>query len=96
MISAYYYLSAQQRMKYFLIAGLVCAAGSAVLVPAGIYNFISAYHEVQVSVTSVIVCVVLMSFLFYLFLTKEKIFPAPVVCFQCAHLYQYDHILLGG
>ena len=73
LISAYYYLPAQQRMKYFLIAGWVCAAGSAVLVPAGIYNFISAHPDLQVSVTSVLICVVLMSFLFYLLLTKEKI-----------------------
>ncbi len=73
LITAYYRLAQQQRLKYFLIAGWVCASGSAAVVPAGIYNFVSARPDVQVSVTSVLICVVLMSFLFYILLSKEKI-----------------------
>ena len=73
LITAYYRLPKEERMKYFLIAGWVCAAGSAALVPAGIYNFVSARPDVQVSVTSVLLCVILMSFIFYILLSKEKI-----------------------
>ena len=73
LITAYYHLQQEERIKYFLIAGWVCAAGSATLLPAGIYNFVRARPDLEVSVTSVLICVVLMSFLFYVLLSKEKI-----------------------
>ena len=39
LLIAYVRFSQQKRLQYFTLAAWVCAIGSAVLVPAGIYNF---------------------------------------------------------
>lgn len=70
LIAAFRKLSPHRRLQYFTIAGWVCAIGSAVLVPAGIYNFSEAQPEVLISVASVIGCVFIMSILFYTMLKK--------------------------
>ncbi|MES2774919.1 MAG: hypothetical protein V4722_12080 [Bacteroidota bacterium] len=68
--TAFKKLSTERRLRYFTIAGWVCAIGSATLVPAGIYNFLVDQPNVWVSVASVISCVVIMSILFYTMLKK--------------------------
>jgi hypothetical protein len=70
LIAAIKKLNSGRRLQYFTIAGWVCAIGSAVLVPAGIYNFLVDEPKVWVSVASVIICVITMSILFYLLLKK--------------------------
>jgi hypothetical protein len=60
------------RLKYLLIAGYVCAVGSAVLVPGGIYNFAVASPEIIISAINVFICVATMSFLFYFLLKKNN------------------------
>ena len=72
LLAAYIKFPVQKRMQYFTLAAWVCAIGSAVLVPAGIYNFFCSSPDIQVSVISVLVCVVVMSGLFFLFLSKEN------------------------
>jgi hypothetical protein len=69
---AFIKLNKERRMQYFTIAGLVCAIGSAILVPAGIYNFY-AYQPVEnISIISVLICVIAMSILFYYLLAKAN------------------------
>ena len=73
LISAYFLLPEEKKTAYFVLAGMVCMIGSAVLVPAGIYNFITAAPVIEISVVSVFMCVLLMSFFFYIFLKKAEI-----------------------
>ncbi|MEO7310292.1 MAG: hypothetical protein ABIX01_07850 [Chitinophagaceae bacterium] len=70
LIGAFVKLNTERRLQYFTIAGWVCAIGSAVLVPAGIYNFLVDQPPVWISVVSVIACVIIMSALFYTMLNK--------------------------
>ena len=70
LITAIIKLRPARRLQYFTIAGWVCSIGSAVLVPAGIYNFLVDTPIVWISVASVIICVITMSILFYLLLKK--------------------------
>ena len=71
LLLAIFTLPKEKRINYGFIAGAVCAWGSAVLVPGGIYNFISASPDIRWSVASVICCVVLMSALFFIMLKKN-------------------------
>ncbi len=73
MLSAFFTLKGAQRLQYFTVAGWVCMIGSAVLVPAGIYNFIAAAPDLYISVASVFLCVIVMSILFYVLLNKANI-----------------------
>ena len=72
LLISYKKLTMQKCLKYFVIAGWVCVIGSAVLVPAGIYNFMVNSPDVKISVISVLFCVVLMSVLFFVLLKKNK------------------------
>lgn len=69
-------ISASQKFKanrfadYCTIAGVVCVTGSAVLVPGGVYNFISAKPDINYAVINVLACVLVMSVLFYVLLRK--------------------------
>ena len=72
LLVAYVKFPLPKRMQYFTLAAWVCAIGSAVLVPAGLYNFFCSSPDIQVSVISVIVCAVVMSALFFLFLSKAN------------------------
>lgn|GEM_PF-889789 len=65
-------LTGAMRQQYFHIASLVCAWGSVALVPGGLYNFIALNPDVRWSVLSVIVCVLLMSVLFYSWLKRNN------------------------
>ena len=71
MAFAYKLLTKTERLQYLLVAGWVCAIGSAVLVPGGIYNFAVAQPHIEVSVVNVLLCVVVMSVLFYWLLQKK-------------------------
>jgi len=71
MLLAFFALPKEKRFNYLIIAGIVCAWGSAALVPGGIYNFTAAAPDVYISVASVIACVVLMSVLFFILLKKN-------------------------
>ena len=65
ILLSYKKLSFEKWKEFLLISGLVCIVGSALLVPAGIYNFISDSPLIIVSVISVLSCVVAMSGLYY-------------------------------
>ncbi|HEY8659990.1 MAG TPA: hypothetical protein VIL78_13230 [Hanamia sp.] len=60
-------------VAYCTIAALVCAVGSAVLVPGGVYNFISANPDSNYSVINVLISVVTMSVLFYVLLRRNNL-----------------------
>ncbi len=70
LATAYYTLPQEQKLKYFTLTGWVCMIGSAMLVPCGIYNFLQGNPVIEISVGSVIFCVVSMSVLFYILLPK--------------------------
>lgn len=74
LIFAWIKLKGEKRRRYFFIASLVCAWGSAALVPGGLYNFMATNPDVKWSVVSVLICVLLMSVLFYSWL-KQNGFP---------------------
>lgn len=71
-------LSAARRFRqdrfidYCTIAGFVCLAGSAVLVPAGVYNFTAARPDINYSLINVLICVLIMSLLFYVLLRRNE------------------------
>jgi len=70
-------ISASQKFKterfidYCTIAGVVCLTGSAVLVPSGVYNFIAVKPDINYSIINVLVCVCIMSILFYALLRRN-------------------------
>jgi hypothetical protein len=72
LIFAWVKLKGETRRRYFYIASGVCALGSAALVPGGLYNFIATDPDVKWSVASVIICVLLMSGLFYSWLKNNN------------------------
>jgi hypothetical protein len=72
LIFAWRQLSSIKRSQYFVTAGWVCAIGSLALVPGGIYNFTAVSPEIKYSVINVLLCVALMSLLFYLLLKRNK------------------------
>ncbi|MEI9811126.1 MAG: hypothetical protein WDO16_26380 [Bacteroidota bacterium] len=72
LLLAWRQLPPVKRSQYFVIAGWICAIGSLVLVPGGIYNFISPAPAIQYSVINVLLCVAVMSFLFYILLKKNN------------------------
>jgi hypothetical protein len=74
MLLAWRNLGWERLLEYLKIAGWVCAVGSAVLVPGGIYNFYSPSPNILVSVLNVFFCVVLMSGMFKVMLKKAE-FP---------------------
>jgi hypothetical protein len=59
-------------IDYCTIAGFVCLAGSAVLLPAGVYNFTAAKPDINYSIINVLVCVLIMSLLFYILLRRNE------------------------
>lgn len=65
IISGYIKIRKEKRLGFLQLTGFVCAWGSAVLVPAGIYNFLASDPEIMISVTSVFASVLLMSVMFY-------------------------------
>ena len=67
-------LSVPRRKQYFTIAGWVCAIGSALLVPGGLYNYFSAMPDIRRSFINVFFCVAVMSGLFFILL-KRNGFP---------------------
>jgi hypothetical protein len=75
LILAWRQLPAIKRSQYFVIAGWVCAIGSFVLVPGGVYNFTATAPDIKYSVISVLLCVAMMSLLFYLLLKKNNFTP---------------------
>ena len=72
IISASQKFKAERFMDYCTIAGFVCLVGSAVLVPAGVYNFTAAKPDINYSIINVLACVFTMSILFYLLLRKNN------------------------
>ena len=72
IISASQKFKAERFIDYCTIAGLVCLVGSAVLVPSGVYNFTAVKPDINYSVINVLVCVFIMSILFYLLLRKYE------------------------
>jgi hypothetical protein len=72
LLLAWRQLPVAKRSAYFLNAGWVCAIGSAALVPGGIYNFSAGSPNITYSVINVLLCVVLMSVLFYFLLKKNN------------------------
>lgn len=65
MLMAWMKLKGERKWQYLTISGWVCAIGSAALVPGGIYNFLADSPDIQWSVINVLVCVGLMSALFF-------------------------------
>jgi hypothetical protein len=61
-----------KRLQYMAIAGWICAIGSLLLVPGGIYNFMAGKPEIKYSIMSVLLCVLIMSLLFYILLKKNN------------------------
>lgn len=59
-------------MDYCTRAGFVCLAGSAILVPAGVYNFTAAKPDINYSIINVLACVFIMSVLFYVLLRRNE------------------------
>ena len=72
IISASQKFKAERFIDYCTIAGLVCLVGSAVLVPSGVYNFTAVKPDINYSAINVLVCVFIMSILFYLLLRKYE------------------------
>ena len=72
IISASQKFKAERFIDYCTIAGLVCLVGSAVLVPSGVYNFTAVKPDINYSAINVLVCVFIMSILFYLLLRKNE------------------------
>lgn len=56
---------------YCTIAGVVCVAGSAMLLPGGLYNFIAVKPNINISIVNVLACVFIMSMLFYILLRRN-------------------------
>ena len=71
LATAYYILPQEQKLNYFTVTGWVCMIGSAMLIPGGIYNFLQENPLIEISVGSVIFCVITMSLLFYILLPKH-------------------------
>ena len=62
----------RERFSYYCtIAAVVCVVGSAVLVPGGVYNFIAAKPNINVSIVNVLASVSIMSMLFYALLRRS-------------------------
>lgn len=72
IISASQKFKAERFIDYCTIAGLVCLVGSAVLMPAGVYNLTAIHPDINFSIINVLVCVFIMSLLFYLLLRKNE------------------------
>ena len=72
LLTAYKKLDGKEFLNYSLIAGVVCAIGSALLVPVGIYNFIEVKPNVNYSIASVLISVCCMSFLFFVLLRRNN------------------------
>lgn len=72
IIAAYQKMNRERFIDYLIIAATVCAIGSAVLVPGGVYNFISLQPVVKWSVVNVLVSVFVMSLLFYFLLRRKN------------------------
>lgn len=72
LVFAWRQLTAVKRADYFLIAGWVCALGSLVLVPGGIYNFTADSPDIKYAIINVLLCVLMMSLLFYFILKKNN------------------------
>ena len=72
IISASQKFKAERFIDYCTIAGLVCLVGSAVLVPSGVYNFTAVKPDINYSAINVLVCVFIMSILFYLLLRRNE------------------------
>ena len=72
ILSAAKKFTAKKFLDYCIIAGLVCTAGSAVLVPVGVYNFTSIKPDINYSIVSVVVCVIIMCILFYVLLRRNN------------------------
>lgn len=71
LISASQRFNANRLIEYCTIAGSVCLAGSAVLVPGGVYNFMATNPEINISIINVLLCVFVMSILFYVLLKRN-------------------------
>ena len=72
IIISYLKLERERLIEYITIAGLVCATGSAILVPAGVYNFLAAKPDIDYSIISVLACVLAMSILFFVLLRRNN------------------------
>ena len=72
IIAAYKDFTVSRFLEYASIAGLVCVSGSAILVPCGIYNFLSIKPDINYSVVSVLLSVMIMSILFYVLLLRNQ------------------------
>ena len=70
LVAAFRSFNQKRFQEYGRVAGWVCVVGSAALIPAGIYNFISLTPDVAYSVANVLVCVLIMSVLFYVLLRR--------------------------
>jgi hypothetical protein len=72
LLAALQKFTKERFVAYFTLAGLVCAVGSAVLVPGGVYNFMVTNPAAIVSVINVLASVVIMSGLFYVLLRRNN------------------------
>lgn len=93
IILAYNNMERERFLNYLLITAIVCAIGSAVLVPGGIYNIIWDFPDVKYSVINIIISVLIMSFSFYVLLRRNN-FPIKwwwayniLICINMAIFY---------